>query len=931
MLDLLPTSSMDSSIVTPVLIGVILVWILQETLGWGLTGLVVPGYLASILVIQPTAGALVFVEAVLTTLIVRVLSDNVPRFWPWTPFFGRERFYHIVMVAAAVRLALEADGGLLDLLSQWTGIPDFGDLNAIGLVLVPLLANTLWRTGLSVGIPRLGLPVLLTWALLEYVLLPYTNVSLSSFQLTYEDLALDFEGSAKAHLLVLVGATLAAAANLHWGWDMGGIIVPGLLTLIWLEPSKLLVTLCESVMVAMLLRGTVRLPVIRRWNLAGGRTLMVGFVLDYLLRTVIAWTPWESSGFVLSALDLQGFGYLLPTLMAVRMHQHREILRVLVPVATTSLVGFAAGSALGLGLWLGMGTHEAEAESAPTGTAVPAGLPLFVSKVHQNGDLPPASAGIWLTAHNGETTSFTGSKGALHARFQYSVNAVVVAIQNAPMVPQAAWTLATLGDTRGVLLCLEADDVCAQAQDALVRLGVTLWHVEAVDQPSRLRFRHTLTPSLTLREIGDAFGDVAIEAEPPPEGSLSPNPYELVMQLNLPSRIQASALLFGPTENDWESWTQVPLIEAKDNQANVAQLEHAMTTLVLDPWMAWYDTGSENAQQAAARAAANLGLVLVSKGENTILRGPFWRASLDRTGKPLVLTVPDEGLEPGSAATAETLATSLHAAAVVVDHLPHHPIGPSMEHRPAHLALERLVEHITRRHGTIGAATIRGMRDVTDPGVEVVLHTGRVQREDEPMPALAIALAQLLKAAGHPSIPYDGSAALISFTDANTLARPLTRAATGTDQHITVHASTRLRDSFSSVRTPGHPFEAVVRQAELPHSTLPLSDVVAMVQTESTPLPDALRAAHRSLVTRGRAVDLADVRWQARAIGHWTELLCTPELGCRWLRAAQCADGRCTGMLLPFRAGETVLGGAPALDQVLFESRPIPVAWEDGA
>ena len=75
--DLLPTSSMDSSILTPVLIGVLLVWLFQETLGWGLSGLVVPGYLASVLVIDPAAGALVLVEA---AVIGTVAAESVKGF-----------------------------------------------------------------------------------------------------------------------------------------------------------------------------------------------------------------------------------------------------------------------------------------------------------------------------------------------------------------------------------------------------------------------------------------------------------------------------------------------------------------------------------------------------------------------------------------------------------------------------------------------------------------------------------------------------------------------------------------------------------------------------------------------------------------------------------------------------------------------------------
>lgn len=143
MISLFPSAVLDSSILTSVLIGLLVTWILQETLGWNFTGIVVPGYLASILVIQPLTGAVVAFEAILTCLVVRAISDGVPRRWLWTPLFGRDRFFLIMAVSVAVRLLFEGGGfGMV--------LPQLGDeateLHSIGLVLVPLAANALWRT-----------------------------------------------------------------------------------------------------------------------------------------------------------------------------------------------------------------------------------------------------------------------------------------------------------------------------------------------------------------------------------------------------------------------------------------------------------------------------------------------------------------------------------------------------------------------------------------------------------------------------------------------------------------------------------------------------------------------------------------------------------------------------------------------------------------
>ena len=49
------------------------------------------------------------------------------------------------------------------------------------------------------------------------------------------------------------------------------------------------------------------------------------------------------------AVAVSCFGYLLPTLMAVRMHQHREVLRVVVPVLVGLLLLLASPLSVPLG------------------------------------------------------------------------------------------------------------------------------------------------------------------------------------------------------------------------------------------------------------------------------------------------------------------------------------------------------------------------------------------------------------------------------------------------------------------------------------------------------------------------------------------------------------------------------------------------------
>jgi hypothetical protein len=94
--ELLPPGGLDQSIVLAVLLGVWVTLLFTETLGWVFVGLVVPGYLASVLVVQPTTALVIVAEALLTYWLARGLAYGLAPTRVWTPFFGRDRFFLIV-------------------------------------------------------------------------------------------------------------------------------------------------------------------------------------------------------------------------------------------------------------------------------------------------------------------------------------------------------------------------------------------------------------------------------------------------------------------------------------------------------------------------------------------------------------------------------------------------------------------------------------------------------------------------------------------------------------------------------------------------------------------------------------------------------------------------------------------------------------------
>lgn len=338
-LALFPKSGFDQSVTTPVLLGVLASWFATEAFGWVFAGLVVPGYLGAVFLLEPIGGLIDVVEAIVTYGVARAIGEHLSRTGLVSRSFGRERFLLVVLVSVLVRLVIE---GLL--LPRF--VPHATWAFSIGLVVVPLAANACWKTGLVRGAIQNGIPTLAVYLLLRYLLVPYTNLSLAGFELANENVAASFLASPKAYILLLTGALLAAAANVRYGWDFNGILVPALVGLVVVEPLKLGATFAEAVVLLFVTKGVILATPLKRANIEGPRRLVLFFCVDYTLRFVFAWVV----GKRLPGADvatLMGFGYLLPTLLAVKMSQKSSVALVLFPTAKVGIASFGVGTALG--------------------------------------------------------------------------------------------------------------------------------------------------------------------------------------------------------------------------------------------------------------------------------------------------------------------------------------------------------------------------------------------------------------------------------------------------------------------------------------------------------------------------------------------------------------------------------------------------------
>jgi len=376
-LHLFPTAGFDRSTTTPVLIGVLVSWFLCETFGWVFAGLVVPGYLAAVFAIDPRAGMVDVAEAIFTYGLARGLGEHLTRTGLTSRVFGRERFLLIVLCSIVVRLAVE--GAILPRFAPHAA----GSFFSIGLVVVPLAANACWKTGLGRGIVQNGVPTLLVFLLLKFVLLPHTNLSLAGFELATEDVAASFLDSPKAYILLITGAILAAAANVLDGWDFNGILIPALLSLVVLEPVKFGATFVEALVIVAVAAVLLRTTRLGRANVEGPRRLVLFFGIDYAMRFAFATVVGRGLPGA-DVVGLMGFGYLLPTLLAVKIAQRGNAPLVLLPTAQVSVGAFALGTLIGF--------SAAMVDTAPSAARAPIARPI------PRAPNDPEAAAVWVSA-----------------------------------------------------------------------------------------------------------------------------------------------------------------------------------------------------------------------------------------------------------------------------------------------------------------------------------------------------------------------------------------------------------------------------------------------------------------------------------------------------------------------------------------------------
>lgn len=355
--------------VTTVWVGVMVVAFFNMRFGWVLTGLVVPGYLVPLIILKPWAAAVIGVEAIITYAVVRTLSDTPSHTRFWSSLFGRDRFFAFVVVSVIVRVVFDAwvwprVGQFM--VAEWSMTLDYRtQLHSLGLVVISLMANQFWKPGLVRGFVTMAISVAVTYAVVRYGLMELTNYNISNLSYMYEDVATSIVAGPKAYIILLTAAFIASRMNLRYGWDFNGILIPALLALQWNQPLKLLTTFFEAGVILFMVHLLLQLRWFANVHIEGARKLVLFFNVGFLYKVILgfalqAWVPG------VKVTDYYAFGYLLSTLLAIKMYDKDVFAHMVRTTTQTSLVGAIVGSMIGFGLTVMPSLPTAEPQVAQT-------------------------------------------------------------------------------------------------------------------------------------------------------------------------------------------------------------------------------------------------------------------------------------------------------------------------------------------------------------------------------------------------------------------------------------------------------------------------------------------------------------------------------------------------------------------------------------
>lgn len=362
---LFPPGALQSSVVTTVWVGVCIVVFLNARFGTTLAGLVVPGYLVPLFFVKPVSAIVVLLEAYITYGLALLLANKLLVRLGYSEMFGRDRFFALILLSVLVRIVLDffALPFVIEHYGDYLGDYDLkNNLQSFGLIIVALIANQMWMGGVVKGSKSLFLYLGLTFAVIYWLLIPFTNFNIGGLNYMYEDLATSLLSSPKAYIILLTTAFIASRMNLQFGWEFNGILIPALLALQWYQPEKLLFTFVEAAVILLLGSMVMRIPIFRGVTFEGGRLLLLFFNVGFIYKIILGFALIE---FLPAAKisDYYGFGYVVSALLAIKVYQKRIAVKMAISTVFTSFVGIALATVAGFLLTFSSASQNTEASN----------------------------------------------------------------------------------------------------------------------------------------------------------------------------------------------------------------------------------------------------------------------------------------------------------------------------------------------------------------------------------------------------------------------------------------------------------------------------------------------------------------------------------------------------------------------------------------
>ncbi|GGI88104.1 poly-gamma-glutamate biosynthesis protein PgsC/CapC [Legionella impletisoli] len=357
--------ALSSSVITTVWIGVFVIAFFNLRLGWLLSGFVIPGYLVPLLIIKPLSVFVIFLEAILTYGFVWMYSHYFTRTYYFNYLFGRDRFFALFLASVLVRVAM--DGLVLPEIARYINLY-FGmqldyreSLQSFGLIIVALISNQFWKAGLTRGLLQLLITLGVTYCLVRYILIDWTNFDVSNLQYMYANIAMSMLASPKSYIILIVTALIASRLNLRYGWEYNGILIPALLALQWYQPIKIVSSFVEAFIILGLSSALLESRLFRHKNIEGAYKLLLFFNVSFAYKMVLGYLSFYFFP-TIQITDFYGFGYLLSTLIAIKMYDKHMMAHLTLSTLQTSIISIFIASIIGYSLtFIPQFTTKAEA------------------------------------------------------------------------------------------------------------------------------------------------------------------------------------------------------------------------------------------------------------------------------------------------------------------------------------------------------------------------------------------------------------------------------------------------------------------------------------------------------------------------------------------------------------------------------------------